>query len=247
METSTCITNALYGALGVMAASQCTMNNFTFGNAAPPVLRDHLRRQRRRRRDRRGGPRGRRLRRHQRRADAHDQLAPHRPRGAGVPLPGAAGQLRDPPGLGRRRPLEGRQRRRAARALPRAHDGQHPVQRPQARPPSAWPAASRARSGINRVVRADGAVEQLDHIGQAEMHAGRRVRDPHARAAAATDRPARRHNRGAWTPVPCWTTTVSWPRTTAGSTAGCTTPASSFRTRSASATAARSSAPSTAR
>ncbi len=32
VETSTCITNALYGALGVQAASQCTMNNFTFGN-----------------------------------------------------------------------------------------------------------------------------------------------------------------------------------------------------------------------
>jgi 5-oxoprolinase (ATP-hydrolysing) len=33
VETSTCVTNALYGALDVMAASQCTMNNFTFGNA----------------------------------------------------------------------------------------------------------------------------------------------------------------------------------------------------------------------
>ncbi|MBC8055144.1 MAG: hydantoinase B/oxoprolinase family protein, partial [Rhizobiales bacterium] len=33
VETSTCITNALYGALGTMAASQCTVNNFTFGNA----------------------------------------------------------------------------------------------------------------------------------------------------------------------------------------------------------------------
>jgi 5-oxoprolinase (ATP-hydrolysing) len=32
VETSSCITNALYGALGVMASSQCTMNNFTFGN-----------------------------------------------------------------------------------------------------------------------------------------------------------------------------------------------------------------------
>ena len=32
VETSSCITNALFGALGVMAASQCTMNNFTFGN-----------------------------------------------------------------------------------------------------------------------------------------------------------------------------------------------------------------------
>jgi 5-oxoprolinase (ATP-hydrolysing) len=33
VETSTCVTNALYGALGAMAAAQCTMNNFTFGNA----------------------------------------------------------------------------------------------------------------------------------------------------------------------------------------------------------------------
>ena len=33
VETSSCITNALYGALQIMAASQGTMNNFTFGNA----------------------------------------------------------------------------------------------------------------------------------------------------------------------------------------------------------------------
>ncbi|HLS51512.1 MAG TPA: hydantoinase B/oxoprolinase family protein, partial [Burkholderiaceae bacterium] len=33
VETSTCVTNALYGALGVMASSQPTMNNLTFGNA----------------------------------------------------------------------------------------------------------------------------------------------------------------------------------------------------------------------
>ncbi len=33
VETSTCVTNALYGALRIMAASQLTMNNFTFGNA----------------------------------------------------------------------------------------------------------------------------------------------------------------------------------------------------------------------
>ena len=32
VETSSCITNALVGALGVMAGSQPTMNNFTFGN-----------------------------------------------------------------------------------------------------------------------------------------------------------------------------------------------------------------------
>jgi 5-oxoprolinase (ATP-hydrolysing) len=33
VETSTCITNALYGALEAMAASQGTMNNFTFGSS----------------------------------------------------------------------------------------------------------------------------------------------------------------------------------------------------------------------
>lgn len=33
VETSTCITNALFGALGLMASGPCTMSNFTFGNA----------------------------------------------------------------------------------------------------------------------------------------------------------------------------------------------------------------------
>ncbi len=33
VETSQCVTDALYGALGVMAAAQGTMNNVTFGNA----------------------------------------------------------------------------------------------------------------------------------------------------------------------------------------------------------------------
>src|SRR4051812_16760011 len=32
VETSQCITDALYGALGVLASAQGTMNNFTFGN-----------------------------------------------------------------------------------------------------------------------------------------------------------------------------------------------------------------------
>ena len=33
VETSTCITNAIIGALGIMGSSQLTVNNFTFGNA----------------------------------------------------------------------------------------------------------------------------------------------------------------------------------------------------------------------
>ena len=95
VETSHCVTNALFGALGVMAAGQNTMNNFTFGNARHQYYETIS-----------GGcGRGPGLRRHQRRADAHDQFAPDRPRGAGVPLPGAAGQLCDPRRLGRRRAL----------------------------------------------------------------------------------------------------------------------------------------------
>ena len=34
VETSTCLTNCLYGALGLMASSQPTVNNFTFGNTS---------------------------------------------------------------------------------------------------------------------------------------------------------------------------------------------------------------------
>ena len=70
VETSQAITDTLYGALGVLAASQGTMNNFTFGNARLSVLRDDLGRLRRR-----AG-----FRRRERRADAHDQLAAHRSR-----------------------------------------------------------------------------------------------------------------------------------------------------------------------
>ena len=40
VETSQCIVDALFGALGALAASQGTMNNLTFGDAEPPVLRD---------------------------------------------------------------------------------------------------------------------------------------------------------------------------------------------------------------
>jgi 5-oxoprolinase (ATP-hydrolysing) len=77
VETSQAITDTLYGALGVLAASQGTMNNFTFGNeryqyyetiaggagAGPEFDGASV-------------------------VQTHDQLAPHRPRGPGVALPG---------------------------------------------------------------------------------------------------------------------------------------------------------------
>ena len=86
VEVSQAVTNCLFGALKAMSASQGTMNNLTFGNDAVPVLRDDLLRL--------AGGAG--LRRHAGRPRPHDQLAPDRPRSAGVPLPGAAGRLPHP-------------------------------------------------------------------------------------------------------------------------------------------------------
>ena len=102
------------------------MNNFTFGNASAPVLRDDLRRRSGGRFDAEGfdgtsvG------------ADAHDQLAPDRPRGAGIPAsrcgwrttirPARAGQA----GAGRRR-------RRAPVRFLEPMTASIPLQRPRAR------------------------------------------------------------------------------------------------------------------
>ncbi len=83
VETSTCVTNALFGALGIMAASQCTMNNFTFGNARYQYYETVS--------GGSGGGAG--FRRNQRGANAHDQFAAHRSGSAGVSFPGAAGVL----------------------------------------------------------------------------------------------------------------------------------------------------------
>jgi 5-oxoprolinase (ATP-hydrolysing) len=101
VETSSCITNALYGALGVMASAQGTMNNFTFGNerhqyyetisggsgagiddvAADAASASGF--------------------------DGTDVVQTHMtnsrltdPGSAGVPLPGPTRELRDPPGSG---------------------------------------------------------------------------------------------------------------------------------------------------
>ena len=83
VETSQAITDALYGALGVLASAQGTMNNFTFGNGATNITR----------RLRRLG-RGSGLRRDGRSPHAYDQYAADRSRGAGVAFPGAARKLR---------------------------------------------------------------------------------------------------------------------------------------------------------
>ena len=161
VETSTCITNALFGALGVMAAGQCTMNNFTFGNA-----------------------------RHQ----YYETIAGGS--GAGEGFDGTSvvqthmtnSRLTDPEVLEHRFPvrLESYAIRAGAGGAGRWHGGDGGVRRVRflermtasilsnGRVHSAFGMAggSPGAVGVNRVVRADGQVEELGHIGQADMQPG---------------------------------------------------------------------------
>ena len=112
VETSQCITDALYGALGVLAAAQGTMNNFTFGDDQYQYYETICG----------GSGAGPGLRRHLRRPHAHDQLAPDRPRGPRVALSGPAREPPDQPRLRRGRPAPRRRRHDQARALSRADE-----------------------------------------------------------------------------------------------------------------------------
>ena len=169
VETSSCVTNALYGALGVLAASPLHDEQLHLRRRHPPVLRDH----RGRFRCRPG------LRRHRGRADPHDQLAHDRPRGAGVALPGAGRCLLDTARHGRRRPLAGRRWRRTAHPLPRPDDRVDPQQQP-------WPRAVRhggwggrcGRRQRHRTCRRPRGAARRDRAGG--IGRGRRVRGAHA-------------------------------------------------------------------
>ncbi len=93
VETSQHMVDALFAALGVMANSQGSMNNFTFGDDQRQYYETIC-----------GGAgataqRGRR----QRGPHPHDQLAADRPGDPGAALPGAAGDVRAAARLGRRR------------------------------------------------------------------------------------------------------------------------------------------------
>ena len=161
VETSSCITNALYGALGVMAASQCTMNNFTFGNAKHQYYETIS-----------GGS------------------------GAGDGFDGTSvvqthmtnSRLTDPEVLEFRFPvrLESYEIREGSGGAGRWHGGHGGVRRVRFLEDMTASILSNGRLhgafgmaggqagqvGINRVVRSDGSVEALGHIGQAEMHPG---------------------------------------------------------------------------
>lgn len=161
VETSTCITNALYGALGVMAASQCTMNNFTFGNERHQYYETIS-----------GGA------------------------GAGEGFNGTSvvqthmtnSRLTDPEVLEFRFPvrLDSYEIRQGSGGNGQWKGGNGGIRRVRFLEDMTASILSNGRKhgafgmaggepgqvGINRVVRADGRVEELDHIGQAEMKPG---------------------------------------------------------------------------
>jgi 5-oxoprolinase (ATP-hydrolysing) len=161
VETSTCITNTLYGALGVMAAGQCTMNNFTFGNARHQYYETIS-----------GGS------------------------GAGDGFDGTSvvqthmtnSRLTDPEVLEFRFPvrLESYEIRQGSGGPGRWHGGNGGVRRVRFLEQMTASILSNGRKvpsfgmaggepgqvGINRVVRADGRVVELQHIGSAEMAPG---------------------------------------------------------------------------
>jgi len=161
VETSTCITNALYGALGAMAASQCTMNNFTFGNARHQYYETIS-----------GGSGA---------GEGFDGTAV-------VQTHMTNSRMTDPEVLEFRFPvrLESYEIRKGSGGAGRWRGGDGGVRRVRFLEPMTASILSNGRVhpsfgmaggapgalGINRVVRVDGRTEALQHIGQAEMAAG---------------------------------------------------------------------------
>jgi 5-oxoprolinase (ATP-hydrolysing) len=161
VETSTCITNALYGALGAMAASQGTMNNFTFGNE---------------------------------RYQYYETISGGSGAGEGydgtdvVQTNMTNSRLTDPEVLEFRFPvrLESYSIRAGSGGKGRWHGGNGGVRRVRFLEPMTAAILSNNRvlapfgmaggeagaKGRNTVVRADGRIEELGHIGKAEMQAG---------------------------------------------------------------------------
>lgn len=161
VETSTCVTNALYGALGAMASGQCTMNNFTFGNGQYQYYETIS-----------GGS------------------------GAGEGFAGTSvvqthmtnSRLTDPEILEFRYPvrLESYAMRKGSGGNGQWRGGDGGVRRIRFLTPMTASILSNGRQhpafggnggeagtvGVNRVERADGSIEMLDHIGQVEMQAG---------------------------------------------------------------------------
>ena len=171
VETSTCITNALFGALGVMAAGQCTMNNFTFGNSKYQYYETIS-----------GGTGAGGV------TDAHGQLVGGFNGTSVVQAHMTNSRLTDPEILEFRFPvrLESYEIRAGSGGTGQWTGGNGGVRRVRFLEPMTASILSNGRTfgafgmagglpgqvGLNLVVRADGSAESLGHIGQAEMQAG---------------------------------------------------------------------------
>jgi 5-oxoprolinase (ATP-hydrolysing) len=171
VETSSCITNALYGALGVMAASQCTMNNFTFGNARYQYYETIS-----------GGSGAGAL------VDNTGQVTGGFNGTSVVQTQMTNSRLTDPEVFEFRFPvrLESYEIRQGSGGTGQWTGGDGGVRRVRfletmtasilsnGRVHGAFGAAGGqpGQVGINRVIRTDGRIEELGHIGQAEMQAG---------------------------------------------------------------------------
>jgi 5-oxoprolinase (ATP-hydrolysing) len=171
VETSTCITNALFGALGVMAGSQPTMNNFTFGNARVQYYETI---------SGGSGAGG--------RYDAQGDLVGGFEGTSVVQTHMTNSRLTDPEVLEFRFPvrLESYAIRQGSGGAGRWHGGDGGVRRVRFLEPMTAGILSNGRihpafgmagghsglAGINRVVRADGSEQALAHIGQVEMQTG---------------------------------------------------------------------------
>lgn len=171
VETSTCITNALLGALGVMASSQPTMNNFTFGNEAHQYYETIA-----------GG------------SGAGAQWNPKGELSEGfdgtsvVQTHMTNSRLTDPEVLEFRFPvrLDSFEIREGSGGAGRWKGGDGGLRRIRFLEPMTASILSNGRvhpafglaggepgaPGVNRVIRADGRVEVLDHIGQVDMLPG---------------------------------------------------------------------------
>ena len=171
VETSTCITNALIGALGIMGASQLTVNNFTFGNARHQYYETIS-----------GGSGAGGV------FDAQGVLTGGFDGCSVVQTHMTNSRLTDPEVLEFRFPvrLESYEIRAGSGGAGRWHGGDGGVRRIRFLEPMTAGILSNGRVygafgmagggagqvGENRVVRADGRVEILAHIGQAEMQVG---------------------------------------------------------------------------
>ncbi len=171
VETSTCITNALYGALGLMAAGQCTMNNFTFGSTRYQYYETIS-----------GGSGAGGV------WDANGQLTGGFAGTSVVQCHMTNSRLTDPEVLEFRFPvrLEGYEIRKGSGGAGQWKGGDGGIRRVRFLEPMTASILSNGRHhgafgmaggqpgavGINKVVRSDGRVELLDHIGQAEMLPG---------------------------------------------------------------------------